>query len=126
MDSNDRQGGHSIEGDGLPAYSATIEAELHDAGRLPHLHSEAEIAEMFPTIPAAPAQQNLNDWNPTCVDELPQVGSDRACVDELPQKGRGLVCVDELPQTSVVDKEVVTEIRQPGARRGKRNPVSRK
>ena len=42
MDSDDRQGGHSIEGDMLPAYSAEIEAELHDAGRLPHLHSEAE------------------------------------------------------------------------------------
>jgi hypothetical protein len=114
MDSNDRQGGHSIEGDKLPAYSAVIEAELHDADRLPHLHSEAEIAEMFPTIPAAPAQQNLNDWNLTCVDELPHKGSDSVCVDELPQT------------STVVEGEVVTEIRQPGYRQGKRNPVSRK
>ena len=127
MDSDDRQGGHSIEGDMLPAYSAEIEPELHDAGRLPHLHSEAEIAKMFPTIPAAPAQPNLNDWNPTCVDELPQVDPDRACVDELPQKGQRLVCVDELPQASaVVGKKVVTEIRRAGSRRSERSPVSHK
>ena len=69
MDSDDRQGGHSIEGDQLPAYSAEIEAEIHDTDRLPHLHSEVEIRRLFPTIPAAPAQPNLEDWIPTVVDE---------------------------------------------------------
>ena len=85
MDSDDRQGGHSIEGGKLPAYSAEIEAELHDPSRLPHLHSGAEISRMFPTIPAAPAQCNLDDYDPNCVDELPQRGRDFTCVDELPQ-----------------------------------------
>ena len=68
MDSDDRQSGHSIKGDQLPAYSAEIEAEIHDTNRLPRLHSEVEIRRLFPTIPAAPAQPNLEDWIPTDVD----------------------------------------------------------
>ena len=76
MDFNDRQGGQSIEEDKLPAYSAEVdamEAEIHDANRLPHLHSPDEIRRMFPTIPAAPAQSNLEDWIPNDDSEPPQV-----------------------------------------------------
>ena len=72
MDFNDRQGGQSIEEDKLPAYSAELdamEAEIHDASRLPHLHSHDEIRRLFPTIPAAPAQSNPEDWIPVDVSE---------------------------------------------------------
>ena len=74
MGSSDRQGGHLIEGDNmLPAYSAKFEAELHDAGRLPHLRLEDGTTRLSPTIPAAPAQANFEDWEPDCIDELPSV-----------------------------------------------------
>ena len=103
MDSNDRQGGHSVEGDRIPTYAADVEPEAHDESRLPHLHSDEEIDRFFPTIAAAPAQANLEDWNPDCVDELPQKGSDSTCVDELPQvnpAGRRKVDADHKTATA--------------------------
>ena len=36
----------------------------HDASRLPHKHSRKEIAELFPTITAAAAPINSEDWTP--------------------------------------------------------------
>ena len=70
---DDRTGGRSID-DGfnaLPTSAAEeaemMEAELHDATRLPHMYSVQEIKKMFPTISAAPVCDNSFDWIPTDV-----------------------------------------------------------
>ena len=71
MGSSDREGGHPIDSH-LPAFSAEdLEAEIHDICRLPHMHSEAEIKKLFPTIHAAPACQNSFDWKPNSMEETP-------------------------------------------------------
>ena len=36
----------------------------HDASKLPHGYSDAEIADLFPTIAAAAAPENAEDWKP--------------------------------------------------------------
>ena len=52
----------------LPTFVTTfdgdLDGELHDVGRLPHLHSTEEIAKLFPLITAAPIQPNAEDWEP--------------------------------------------------------------
>ena len=53
------------------------EMEMHDVGRLPHMHSAEEIAKLFPLIAAAPLQPNAEDWEP-----LPEVN-----VESLKKKG---------------------------------------
>ena len=45
-------------------WTFSLEGELHDESRLPHLHSEIDINKMFPEILAAPIQPNAEDWNP--------------------------------------------------------------
>ena len=54
--------------DPLPTFVTTFEGdldgELHDVGRLPHLHSAEEIIKRFPLITAAPLQPNAEDWEP--------------------------------------------------------------
>ena len=57
-----REGGHSSH-DPLPTFIAEIEAQLHDPAVLPHMHSETNIEKLFPTIPAASAASNLEDFD---------------------------------------------------------------
>ena len=59
-----RQGGQSVDDAYLPTYTATRVDQPHDASRLPHKHSDIEINELFPTIEAAAAPENCDDWNP--------------------------------------------------------------
>jgi hypothetical protein len=58
-----REGGHSIDDNPLPTFVADIEAEVHDASVLPHMHSQKDIDHMFPTIDAAPRQDNDDDFD---------------------------------------------------------------
>ena len=53
--------------DPLPTFLLNLDAEMeiHDVGRLPYMHSEEEIEGLFPLIPAAPLQENVEDWEPT-------------------------------------------------------------
>ena len=48
--------------DPLPTFIADLEAKMHDPSVLPHMHSEDEIENMFPTIPAAPGPKNSEDY----------------------------------------------------------------
>jgi len=66
MDVDGRTGGHSTVDtyDPLPTFATSIEAQLHDESRLPHMHSKEEIVKLFPTIEAAPACDNADDWTP--------------------------------------------------------------
>ena len=57
-----RQGGQSADDAYLPTYIATKVDQPHDASRLPHKHSDIEISELFPTIQAAVAPDNCDDW----------------------------------------------------------------
>ena len=50
--------------DPLPTFTVDMEGELHDISRLPHMHTPEEIEKYFPTITAAPLQQNTEDWIP--------------------------------------------------------------
>ena len=59
-DIDGRQGGQPVVDEILPTYVA----EMHDASRLPHKHSDTEIADLFPTIDAAAAVDNAEDWLP--------------------------------------------------------------
>ena len=65
-DVDGRQGGHPAVDEQLPTYIATSKAarsgEMHDESRLPHMHSDAEIADLFPESGAAEAQANTDDW----------------------------------------------------------------
>ena len=83
-----RQGGHPAISELLPAFSNEVEAQVHEIDRLPHMHSKEEIERMFPTIVAAPACENSDDWDPDCVDELPQIGHGLSCVEDVPQTSR--------------------------------------
>jgi hypothetical protein len=40
------------------------EAERHDETVLPHMYAEYDIERMFPSIPAAAAAENVEDWQP--------------------------------------------------------------
>ena len=60
--SDSREGGHSSDGNPLPTFQ--LEAELHDERTLPHLYEEADVEKMFPSIAAAEAQPNAEDWDP--------------------------------------------------------------
>ena len=65
-DDADRRGGHS-DGDDYDSHLPTYMTETgrpHDASRLPHKHSQKEIAKLFPTIAAAEAPPNAEDWKP--------------------------------------------------------------
>ena len=68
-DNAGQRGGH-LDGDDydhddshLPTY-VTEACRPHDANRLPHKHSQKEIAKLFPTITAAEAPPNAEDWKP--------------------------------------------------------------
>ena len=61
-DVDGRQGGQSADDAYLPTYTATRVDQPHDASRLPHKHSDIEINELFPTIEAAAAPDNCDDW----------------------------------------------------------------
>jgi hypothetical protein len=67
LDVDGRTGGHATGDDPLPTFSAEVRA--HDETRLPHLHSEEEIAELFPSIDAAPEVPNMNDYDPGKPDD---------------------------------------------------------
>lgn len=64
LDINGRQGGHLADDDPLPTFVSTLEARVHDEGRLPHMHSPDEILELFPTIEATPETPHVNDHDP--------------------------------------------------------------
>ena len=73
---------------------------------------------MFPTIPAAPAQCNLDDYDPNCVDELPQRGRDLTCVDELPQVSPAIF--DDVAKKEMPAKDTTARRRsEPRGRRAK-------
>ena len=64
-----QQGGHLGDDDHdddsqRPTYNIAEADRPHDASRLPHKHSRKEIAELFPTITAAAAPVNSEDWIP--------------------------------------------------------------
>ena len=66
-DNADQRGGH-LDGDDdydshLPTYT-TEASRPHDSTRLPHKYSRRDIARMFPTITAAEAPPNAEDWKP--------------------------------------------------------------
>ena len=63
-DVDGRKGGHPDVNEPLPTYTTTEATKPHDIGRLPHCHSESEIAELFPSIVAASAPENVDDWIP--------------------------------------------------------------
>ena len=63
-DVDGRQGGQSANDNAyLPTYTATRVDQPHDASRLPHKYLDTEISELFPTIEAAAAPDNCDDWN---------------------------------------------------------------
>ena len=59
----DREGDHSTH-DPLPTFLADYEALMHDPHVLPHMHSDNDIAKMFPILPAAPEPPNAEDYVP--------------------------------------------------------------
>ena len=67
------KGGQSALGN-LPYFSvgagAADEEELppHDASVLPHMHSDEDIAALFPTLDAPPLSVNVDDWKPEDVE----------------------------------------------------------
>ena len=63
-DVDGREGGHPTIDSTLPMFVTTKSDQPHDESRLPHMHSEHEIQELFPSIPAAPEPMNVNDWSP--------------------------------------------------------------
>ena len=58
---DDREGGHSGH-DPLPTFVAEFDAEMHDLNILPRMHSEADVEKLFPTIAAAAATGNVEDF----------------------------------------------------------------
>jgi hypothetical protein len=59
---DDREGGHSGH-DPLPTFIADFDAEIHDLNVLPHMHSKADVEKLFPTITAAAATENVEDFD---------------------------------------------------------------
>ena len=63
-----QQGGHLDDDDHddnpRPTYNVTEADRPHDGTRLPHEYSLKEIADLFPTITAAAAPPNADDWIP--------------------------------------------------------------
>ena len=51
---------------------------MHDLNILPHMHSEADAEKLFPTIAAAAATGNVEDFDFEAVDGLGGRGSNRA------------------------------------------------
>jgi hypothetical protein len=65
LESADQQGGHLAGADPLPTFAAEIADSVpHDESRLPHMYPEDVIARLFPTIDAAPAMANDEDYDP--------------------------------------------------------------
>ena len=63
-DVDGRQGGQPVVDDAyLPTYTAARVDQPHDASRLPHKYPDTEISELFPTIEAAAAPDNCDDWS---------------------------------------------------------------
>jgi hypothetical protein len=63
LDSAGQQGGHLTGVDPLPTFAAEIVDAPHDETRLPHMYPVDDIARLFPTIVAAPAMPNVDDYN---------------------------------------------------------------
>ena len=63
-----QQGGHLDDDDhndnSQPTFKVTEVDRPHDGTRLPHEYSLTEIADLFPTITAAAAPLNADDWIP--------------------------------------------------------------
>ena len=63
-DVDGRQGGQpDVDNSYLPTYVATRAEHPHDPNRLPLAHSDTEISELFPTIEAAAAPDNCEDFD---------------------------------------------------------------
>ena len=81
LDSGGQQGGHLTDHDPLPTFAAETVDVPHDESRLPHMYPVDEIARLFPTIVAAPAAANVDDYNPRRDDDdgyLQQRGSGKS------------------------------------------------
>ena len=81
-----RQGGHSVDDSVLSAFVNDACAGPHDATRLPHKHSDAELDKYFPIITAAPLVENAEDWNGGELTLESKV--DRKCGNEVAQRDR--------------------------------------
>ena len=72
---------HMADADPLPTFTVDLEGELHDVSRLPHMHTPEEIEKLFPTITAAPLQQNTEDWIPGTEEEYRRLDRGEARLD---------------------------------------------
>ena len=77
MDDANRQGGQSSGVDPLPTLYAEVEAGVHDLDKLPHMHSEREIKELFPTIRAGPGPESAEDYDQDFEDDMPKASARR-------------------------------------------------
>ena len=59
-----RQGGHSTVDEALPIHVADDAGLEYDIGKLPHDLSDHDIERLFPSIGAADANDNVDDWRP--------------------------------------------------------------
>ena len=94
LDTGGQQGGHLADSDPLPTFVAETANVPHDESRLPHMYPVDEIAWLFPTIAAAPAQANVDDYNPRRDDDdgyLQQRGIGKSEKRELRDEQRGSV-----------------------------------
>ena len=66
---DNREGGHPND-DPLPTFVANFDCKPHNPDVLPHMHSASDIDELFPTIDAAPAPINAEDFDAEDVDRL--------------------------------------------------------
>ena len=79
-DVDGRQGGQPVVDDSyLPTYTAARVDQPHDVSRLPHKYPDDEISDLFPTIEAAAAPDNCDDWD----------GADQCSVHMKTVGGRG-------------------------------------
>ena len=86
-----QQGGHLASVDPLPTFAAETVDMPHDESRLPHMYPEDEIARLFPTIVAAPAMPNTDDYNARRDDDdgyLPQRRRDAGTQAQRPRDDR--------------------------------------
>ena len=91
----------------LASYS--LEGELHDESRLPHLHSRFEISRMFPEIQAAPIQPNAEDWIPSADRDQEARGHGGAQAGrELAVRGHGGAAAQTTDRRKVVQRNIGT------------------
>ena len=69
LDVDGRQGDHPAS-NVLPTFLVKDEPPAHDPNILPHMYSEAEILRLFPTISAAAAPINVEDWKEVTEDDM--------------------------------------------------------